>query len=158
MDSLVSVIVPVYKVEEYLDRCVESIINQTYKNLEIILVDDESPDLCPQKCDDWAVRDSRIKVIHKKNAGVSFARNDGLEAVRGEFLTFVDSDDYLSYDAIEVMLERIERDQSDLVVAQFAKAYPGQVQAVAAYTWISNKVIAQDAALRMIGISKSLPV
>ena len=158
MDSLVSVIVPVYKVEEYLDRCVESIINQTYKNLEIILIDDGSPDLCPQKCDGWAERDSRIKVIHKKNAGVSFARNDGLEAVRGEFLTFVDSDDYLSSDAIEVMLERIERDQSDLVVAQFAKAYPGQTQEVAAYPWISDKVIAQDAAIQMIGVSKSLPV
>lgn len=155
---MVSVIVPVYKVEEYLDNCVESIINQTYKNLEIILIDDESPDLCPQKCDSWAERDSRIKVIHKKNGGVSFARNDGLEAMRGDFLTFVDSDDYLSSDAIEVMLERIERDQSDLVVARFAKVYSGREQEIDAYPWISDEIITRDGAIQMIGASRALPV
>lgn len=76
--TLVSVIVPVYKVEKYLDKCVESIVEQTYKNLEIILVDDGSPDNCPSMCDDWAARDSRIKVIHKANGGLSSARNAGL--------------------------------------------------------------------------------
>lgn len=158
MESLVSVIVPVYNVEEYLDNCVESIINQTYRNLEIILIDDESPDLCPQKCDSWAEKDSRIRVIHKKNAGVSFARNDGLDVARGAFITFVDSDDYLSSDAIEVMLKRIEQDQSDLVIAQCAKVYPNQAQKLVAYPWISDKVITQDAAIQMMGASRALPV
>lgn len=91
----ISVIVPVYGVEKYLNRCVESIVNQTYKNLEIILVDDGSPDKCPQLCDEWANRDDRIKVIHKLNGGVSSARNEGIRIATGEFLTFIDSDDYV---------------------------------------------------------------
>lgn len=95
-DCLISIIVPVFKVEEYLDVCVESIINQTYQNLEIILVDDGSPDRCPQMCDEWARRDSRIRVIHKKNGGQSSARNAGLNIARGEYIGFVDSDDYIS--------------------------------------------------------------
>lgn len=95
MEQLVSVIVPVYKVEEYLDKCVESIVNQTYKNLEIILVDDGSPDSCPELCDKWAERDSRVKTIHKKNNGVSSARNSALDIAKGEYIAFVDSDDYV---------------------------------------------------------------
>ena len=91
----VSVIVPIYNVEKYLDRCLKSIINQTLKNIEIILVDDESPDLCPQKCDEAAKYDNRIKVIHKKNGGLGFARNSGLEIATGKYVYFVDSDDYL---------------------------------------------------------------
>lgn len=92
-NKLVSVIIPVYKVEKYLDRCLESIVNQTYRNLEIILVDDGSPDNCPAMCDEWARKDKRIKVVHKKNGGVSSARNAGIDAATGEYLTFVDSDD-----------------------------------------------------------------
>lgn len=83
---LISVIVPVYKVEQYLDRCVQSIVDQTYKNLEIILVDDGSPDNCPAMCDAWAEKDSRIRVIHKENGGLSSARNAGLEIATGAFL------------------------------------------------------------------------
>lgn len=113
MNSLVSVIIPVYNVEGYIDRCMESILSQTYANIEIILVDDGSPDSCPQKCDDWAKRDRRVKVIHKLNGGVSSARNAGLDASTGEFISFVDPDDYLSTDAIEVMLSRMLRDHSD---------------------------------------------
>ena len=90
---LISVIVPVYKVEAYLDPCVESIINQTYRNLEIILVDDGSPDRCPEMCDAWAAKDSRIKVVHKKNGGASDARNVGLDVFLGDYVTFMDSDD-----------------------------------------------------------------
>ncbi len=96
MDELISVIVPVYKVEKYLDQCVQSIVDQTYRNLEIILVDDGSPDNCPQMCDEWAKRDSRIRVIHQENQGAGAARNRGLEAAAGQWIAFVDSDDYLA--------------------------------------------------------------
>ena len=94
-NELVSVIVPVYKVEPYLDRCVASILAQTYPNLEVILVDDGSPDNCPALCDAWAQRDARIRVIHKKNGGLSDARNVGLDAASGAYISFVDSDDTL---------------------------------------------------------------
>lgn len=92
---LISVIVPVYKTEAYLDRCVQSIADQTYKNLEIILIDDGSPDNCPAICDAWAEKDSRIKVIHQKNAGGGAARNVALDAAQGELISFIDSDDYI---------------------------------------------------------------
>ena len=98
---MVSVIIPVYNVEKYLDRCVQSIVSQTHKDLEIILVDDGSPDNCPAICDKWAKKDSRIKVIHKENGGLSDARNIGVEHASGEWVYFIDSDDYLSPDAIE---------------------------------------------------------
>ena len=94
-EELISVIVPVYKVEKYLNKCVQSIIQQTYTNLEIILVDDGSPDNCPQMCDEWAKKDSRIVVIHKKNGGLSDARNAGIAVAKGKYIGFVDSDDYI---------------------------------------------------------------
>ena len=106
-DALVSVIVPVYKVEKYLDKCIESIVGQTYKNLEIILVDDGSPDNCPAMCDSWAQKDSRIKVIHKPNGGVSSARNTALDAASGEYICFVDSDDVLELDTVKYMVDNI---------------------------------------------------
>lgn len=102
---LISVIVPVYKVERYLDQCIDSIVNQTYGNLEIILVDDESPDNSPKMCEEWAKRDSRIKVIHKKNGGAASARNVGLDIAAGEYIGFVDSDDYISKDMYSCMLQ-----------------------------------------------------
>ena len=88
-NSLITVIVPVYKVENYLDECITSIINQTYNNLEIILVDDGSPDKCPEMCDRWAEIDSRIRVIHKENGGLSSARNVGIDSATGEFVFFL---------------------------------------------------------------------
>lgn len=100
---LISVIVPVYKVEQFLDRCIQSIINQTYKNLEIILVDDGSPDCCPEICDFWAKKDCRIKVIHKNNGGLSSARNAGLAVCKGEFIAFLDSDDWIEQDMYEIL-------------------------------------------------------
>lgn len=112
---LVSVIVPIYKVEEYLDRCVESIVNQTYKNLEIILVDDGSPDNCPQMCDSWAEKDSRIKVVHKKNGGLSDARNAGIPFATGEIISFIDSDDWIALNMFETMLNQMLDDNSDIV-------------------------------------------
>ncbi|MGN0524121.1 MAG: glycosyltransferase family 2 protein [Eubacterium sp.] len=104
-NPLISVIVPVYKVEKYLDRCIESIVNQTYDNLEIILVDDGSPDNCPEMCDEWAKRDDRIKIIHKENEGVFRARNVGIEESCGEYLAFVDSDDWISQDYFDYLLK-----------------------------------------------------
>ena len=91
--SKISVIIPVYKVEKYLDKCIESVVNQTFTDLEIILIDDGSPDRCPEICEQWAKKDSRIVVIHKKNGGLSDARNAGLNIATGEFISFVDSDD-----------------------------------------------------------------
>ena len=103
-NPLVSIIVPIYKVEPYLRRCLDSIVNQTYTNLEIILVDDGSPDGCPQICDEYVAKDKRIIVIHKENGGLSDARNAGLDICKGEYISFVDSDDILDLNAVEYML------------------------------------------------------
>lgn len=101
---LISVIVPVYKVEPYLERCVNSIVNQTYKNLEIVLVNDGSPDRCGEICDELARQDARIRVIHKENGGLSSARNAGLDVISGEYIGFVDSDDWIESDMYERLL------------------------------------------------------
>lgn len=119
MEEIISVIIPVYKTEKYLDKCVESVINQTYKNLEIILVDDGSPDNCPKVCDDWASRDNRIKVIHKKNGGLSSARNSGIEFATGTYLMFTDSDDSLETDMIEFLYNLVKQDDSDIARCGF---------------------------------------
>ena len=102
---LVSVIVPVYGTEMYLPACIESVCNQTYKNLQIILVDDQSPDRCPEICDEYAKKDSRIVVIHQENRGVSGARNAGIKRATGEYVTFVDSDDELYPEVVELLLK-----------------------------------------------------
>lgn len=115
MNPLISIIVPVYKVEKYLDRCISSIVNQTYKNLEIILVDDGSPDSCPQKCDEWAEKDSRIKVIHKDNGGLSSARNVALDIAIGDYIGFVDSDDYIALDMYEKLLSVLANHRIDII-------------------------------------------
>ena len=112
--ELISIIVPVYKVEKYLDKCVESIVEQTYKNLEIILVDDGSPDNCPVMCDEWAQKDSRIKVIHKENGGLSSARNAGLDACTGDYIGFVDSDDWIEPDMYEYLLDIGMKNNADV--------------------------------------------
>lgn len=102
---LVSIIVPIYRVEQYLRQCVDSIVNQTYTNLEIILVDDGSPDNCPQICNEYAAKDRRIVVIHKDNGGLSDARNAGLDICKGEYILFVDSDDIIDLNAIKSMID-----------------------------------------------------
>lgn len=119
MKPLISVIVPVYKVEEYLNKCIDSIINQTYYNLEIILVDDGSPDRCGEICDTYANKDNRVVVIHKKNGGLSGARNAGLDAANGNYIGFVDSDDWIELDMYEKMLEAIQRKDADIAVCKF---------------------------------------
>lgn len=123
MNPLISVIVPIYNVEKYLARCVDSIVNQTYKNLEIILVDDGSPDSCPQMCDDYAKKDSRIKVVHKKNGGLSDARNAGMAVATGEYISFIDSDDYVSDDFFECLLDVINKENSDIAECSVVKFY-----------------------------------
>lgn len=119
MDPLISVIVPVYRVEPFLDRCVQSITNQSYSNLEIILVDDGSPDGCPALCDAWQEKDSRIRVIHQENKGLSAARNAGMELAQGDFLAFVDSDDYIAETMLEALLAGVQTPDTDIVECGF---------------------------------------
>lgn len=115
MDPLISIIVPVYNIEDYLDRCVESIVNQTYQNLEIIMVDDGSTDGSVQKCDEWAKKDNRIIVIHKENGGQASARNEGLRIAKGEFIGFVDSDDCIDRSMYESMHKIILENDCEIV-------------------------------------------
>ncbi len=124
MNDLVSVVVPIYNVEKYLNRCLQSIVNQTYKNLEIILVDDGSPDNCPSMCDDWKTKDSRIKVIHKSNAGLGEARNTGIKNANGKYIFFFDSDDYVALNTVERCLECALKTNADTVVYGRANVYP----------------------------------
>lgn len=124
--ALISVIIPVYKVEEYLENCIQSVIKQTVSDLEIILVDDGSPDQCPEICDLWADKDSRIKVIHKENGGLSDARNAGLDIAQGEYLSFVDSDDWIAPDMYEIMLEALKREQADICACGIMGCYPSR--------------------------------
>lgn len=116
-DALISVIVPIYNVEQYLPKCVDSILCQTYRNLEVILVDDGSPDRAGEICDAYAEQDSRVRVIHKRNGGLSSARNAGIDIARGDYLSFVDSDDWIEPDTYEAMLAAMERWQVSLVCA-----------------------------------------
>lgn len=120
---MISVIVPIYNVEAYLDRCVESIVNQSYKDLEIILVDDGSPDHCGKMCDKWSQRDSRIKVIHKGNGGLSDARNAGLELAKGEYIGFVDSDDWIKPEMYQDLVTAIESEHAQLAVTGINRVY-----------------------------------
>lgn len=123
MDELISVIVPIYRVEKYLHRCINSIIKQTYKNLEIILVDDGSPDNSGSICDEYAVKDSRIKVIHKNNEGLGFARNAGLDCATGKYITFIDGDDYIGSKHIEKMYRSIKNTGTDTCLGGYTKVY-----------------------------------
>jgi len=119
MKELISVIIPVYRVEAYLNRCVDSVLAQTYTNMEIILVDDGSPDNCPAICDAYAQQDARVKVIHQENAGLSGARNAGIDIAKGAFLAFVDSDDYLASDFLEKLYTACVETGSDMSVCRW---------------------------------------
>ena len=130
-NPLISIIIPVYNVAAYLPRCLDSIIGQTYPNLEIILVDDESPDNCPQICEEYAAKDKRIKVIHQKNKGLAGARNTGLDHAHGEFITFVDSDDWLALDAIATYEKTARMAKAKLVWANRIYVYEDGSQSIA---------------------------
>lgn len=118
-NPLISVIIPIYNVECYLKTCIDSIVNQTYSNLEIILVDDGSPDKCPEICDEYAKKDNRVKVIHQENGGLAHARNVGIANSNGGYLTFVDSDDYVSNDYVESLYKGISEFGADISLASF---------------------------------------
>ncbi len=127
-DDLISIIVPIYKVEKYLNKCIESIVNQTYKNLEIILVDDGSPDNCPAMCDEWAKKDSRIKVIHKENGGLSDARNVGMAIATGDYIGFVDSDDWIREDMYSLLYEDMHDNNSDISACGVTCVYDNETE------------------------------
>ena len=119
MQPKVSIIVPCWGVEKYLDQCVESLINQTLKDIEIVLVDDESPDRVPEMCDEWAKKDERIKVVHKKNAGLGMACNSGLDVATGEYVAFCDSDDFVNSNAYQILYEKAKSIKADVVYTSF---------------------------------------
>ena len=125
-EPLVSIIVPVYNVEEYLNKCISSIICQTYSKLEIVLVDDGSKDRSGELCDIWAEKDKRIKVIHKANGGLSSARNAGLEMINGKYVMFVDSDDVLSENIVQLLYNVIENTGSDVAICDVVHIFQGE--------------------------------
>lgn len=124
MNPTLSVIIPVYKVENYLERCVKSVLNQDYRDFEVILVDDGSPDRCPQICDDLAVSDERITVVHKPNGGLSSARNKGVEVARGKYLAFLDSDDQWAEGKLKPLMEQLVTSDVDMLVYDCIDLYP----------------------------------
>jgi len=125
-DILVSVIIPVYNVERYLDRCINSIINQTYSNIEIILINDGSTDKSLEKCNEYKDKDSRIKLISKKNSGLSDTRNCGINVATGKFLTFIDSDDWITSDYIKHLIDLVNSYQADISVTSYLKVWEGK--------------------------------
>lgn len=154
MDNpLISVIVPIYKVEPYLRQCLDSIVNQTYTNLEIILVDDGSPDGCPAICDEYAAKEDRIIVIHKENGGLSDARNAGLDICRGEYIYFVDSDDYIGSEAIQTLFDHLKDHPNAVIAIGYCTAVCNGENKIYNKSWIFStpKIIeASDFADRML--------
>lgn len=120
MDILVSVIIPIYNVEQFLHQCIDSVLNQTYSNLQVILVDDSSPDSCPKICDEYKALDSRVEVIHKENGGLGLARNSGLELAKGKYVIFIDSDDWIDRNYIENQVIALEEHNADVLVHGFS--------------------------------------
>lgn len=126
-DQLVSIIIPVYNVEKYLEQCILSVLHQTYEHIEIILVDDGSTDQCGKICDTFAMRDNRVQVIHKSNGGLSDARNEGMRFATGDWLFFLDSDDYIVNDCIELLVEMAQKFKADIVIGDSKKFFEDQV-------------------------------
>lgn len=127
-DDLISVIVPVYNVEKYLHKCINSILNQTYKNLEVILIDDGSTDNSGKICDEYALKDNRIKVIHKENGGLSSARNAGLDICSGDYIGFVDSDDYIAEDMYEYLYVNLIKNNADVAMCNFYNVFENRIE------------------------------
>lgn len=123
MNSLISIVVPVYNVEKYLDKCIDSLVNQTYENLEIILIDDGSKDNSAKICDNWKDKDNRIKVVHKKNGGLSEARNVGIDYAEGDYIAFIDSDDWVDKNFIKYLYEQLKKYNADIAASAIIKTY-----------------------------------
>lgn len=155
MGPLISVVVPVYKVEQYLDRCVQSIVKQIFSDLEIILVDDGSPDNCPAMCDAWAERDCRIKVIHKKNGGLSDARNAGMAVAGGTYLSFVDGDDWIAPEMYQTLVSLLEKDGSDIAACGVEMVWDGEEKREM-LTPPGNCVLEREEAMRAIILENRL--
>ena len=143
-NSLVSIVVPIYNVEKYLEKCIISLIHQTYKNLEIILVVDGSPDDSIDICKKWASKDDRIKIINKENGGLSDARNSGLKAASGELISFVDSDDWVSINMIEKMVNAIKSNDVDMAICQFVSVYPNGYMEKNYNSEIDSRIVNRD--------------
>ena len=122
---MISVVIPIYNVEKYIDKCINSVLNQSYRNLEIILVDDGSPDRCGEICDNYAKNDARIKVIHKENGGLSDARNKGIECANGKYIAFIDSDDFIHPQMFEILYHNIVLEDADISVCNFLEVQDG---------------------------------
>lgn len=130
MNPRLSIIVPVYNAELFIDRCVDSILRQTFSDFELILVDDGSRDKSLFKCEQWSINDSRVRVFHKENGGVSSARNMGLESARGEWIAFVDSDDWIALDMYELMMDKADKCQSDVVMCDINMFWGHEVSSI----------------------------
>lgn len=155
MKELVSVIVPVYNVEKYLDKCVNSIVRQSYEKLEIILVDDGSKDTSGMLCDRWKQMDSRIRVIHKQNEGLGFARNSGLDIANGDYVMYIDSDDYIAQDMIEILINKSKETNSDTVYCGLTRVFidgtEGSMPLIYDNRSFAGRKIITDILLEMIG-------
>jgi glycosyltransferase involved in cell wall biosynthesis len=150
VDDLITVIIPVYNVETYLRKCIDSVVNQTYKNLQIIIVDDGSTDLSGAICDEYAKKDNRIVVMHKDNGGLSSARNAGMEIAKGQYISFVDSDDWIELTFYEEMMDFIDKYSVDIVMCG-AKVIKDSAYIEDRFIYFKNDcVIEHDAALEMI--------
>lgn len=154
MEKLISVIIPIYKVEDFLDECIASVVGQSYKNLEIILVDDGSPDNCPVICDEWALKDLRIKVIHKLNGGLSDARNVGIAVASGDYISFVDSDDWIDPKMYEMMMSAIETENADICSCGIMASYANKQEQLKIHSVVGNS----EDILNMIYSDTAYPV
>lgn len=140
MDSKVSIIIPIYNVEEYLEQCIDSVLAQTHKDIEVILVDDGSPDNCGTICDNYSMKDSRIKVIHKKNGGLSSARNAGLDIATGRYIMFIDSDDFIEQDMVEALLTLKAASNADIACCGAYRYSKGEQPYIIKRTVSNNKI------------------
>ena len=137
---LLSIIVPVYKVENYLQKCIDSILAQTFTDFELILVEDGSPDGCPALCDAAAAKDARIRVLHQKNGGLSAARNAGLDVARGEWIGFVDSDDYIAPEMYETLYKAVQNTGADLALCDYAAVDEAGIPCLPPYTGLAQRI------------------
>lgn len=146
----ISIIVPVYNVEKYIEKCIDSIINQTFQNLEIILVDDGSKDSSPTICDNYEKKDSRIRVIHKENGGLSSARNAGIDLATGEYIGFIDPDDYIEHDMFEVLYDLIKKYDADLSVCGLIDCYGENVKRKITKDMATDKCVNKSEAIKIV--------